>query len=78
MYQAPRAAEHSREAPPPAGKIELTDATKVYAAHGQSAAMQPTAPAGTPGNGADEAGAVVAFDGISLTVSEGEQLCLLG
>ena len=78
MYQASPTVEHPREAPPPAGKIELTDATKVYAAHGQAAAMQPTTSAGTPGNGADEAGSVVAFDGISLTVSEGELLCLLG
>ena len=31
MYQAPRAAEHSGEAPIPAGKIALTDATKVFA-----------------------------------------------
>ena len=30
------------------------------------------------GNGTDEAGSVVAFAGISLTVSEGELLCLLG
>lgn len=78
MYQAPIAAEPPRETPPLAGKIELTDATKVYAAHGQSAASQSAAPAGTPGNGTDEAGSVVAFDGISLTVSEGELLCLLG
>ena len=76
MYQAPLAAEHPREAPPPAGKIELTDATKIYAAHGRSEAVQPAA--GTPGNGTDEAGTVVAFAGISLTVSEGELLCLLG
>ena len=78
MYQVPIAAEHPHEAPLPAGKIELTDATKVYAAHGQSAAMPPDAPASRPGNGTDEAGTVVAFDGISLTVSEGELLCLLG
>ena len=78
MYPVPIAAEHSREASLPAGKIELTDATKVYAAHGQSAAMPPDAPASRPGNGMDEAGTVVAFDGISLTVSEGELLCLLG
>ena len=78
MYQAPRAAEHSGEAPIPAGKIALTDATKVFATHGQSAASQPDAPAGTSGNGTDVAGTVVAFAGISLAVSEGELLCLLG
>ena len=61
MYQAPLAAEPPRAAPSPAGKIALTDATKVYAAHGQPAAMQPAAPAGTPSNGTDEAGSVVAF-----------------
>ena len=78
MYQVPIAAEHPHEAPLPAGKIELTDATKVYTAHGQAAAMPPYALASRPGNGADEAGTIVAFDGISLTVSEGELLCLLG
>ena len=76
MYQASPAAEPHGDARPPAGKIELTDATKVYATHGQSAA--PQAAVGMPTNGTDEAGSVVAFDGISLTVSEGELLCLLG
>ncbi len=83
MYQAPLTAEHPRAAATPAdraaaGKIELADATKVFASQARSEAVQPAAPAGASGRGADEAGTVVAFAGISLTVSEGELLCLLG
>ena len=83
MYQAPPAAEQPRAAATPAdraaaGKIELADATKVFASQARSEAVQPAAPAGASGRGADEAGKVVAFAGISLTVSEGELLCLLG
>ena len=61
-----------------AGKIELADATKVFASQARSEAVQPAAPAGASSRGTDEAGTVVAFAGISLTVSEGELLCLLG
>ena len=83
MYQAPPAAEQPRAAATPAdraaaGKIELADATKVFASQARSEAVQPAAPAGASSRGADEAGTVVAFAGISLTVSEGELLCLLG
>ena len=83
MYQAPPAAEQPRAAATPAdraaaGKIELADATKVFASQARSEAVQPAAPAGASGRGTDEAGTVVAFAGISLTVSEGELLCLLG
>ena len=83
MYQAPPAAEQPRAAATPAdraaaGKIELADATKVFASQARSEAVQPAAPAGASSRGTDEAGTVVAFAGISLTVSEGELLCLLG
>ena len=83
MYQAPLTAEHPRAAATPAdraaaGKIELADATKVFASQARSEAVQPAAPAGASSRGTDEAGTVVAFAGISLTVSEGELLCLLG
>ncbi len=83
MYQVPLAAERPGAAVPPAGraaagKIELADATKVFASGGRAEATQSDAPAGEPGNGTDEVGTVVAFTGISLNVSEGELLCLLG
>lgn len=83
MYQSPPVAGHPGDSPLPtdraaACKIELAQATKVFAARGRAEEADPEAAAGEPGNGTDEAGTVVAFDGISLSVTEGELLCLLG
>ena len=59
-------------------KIQIANASKVFNAQRRAQTVPSDDGSGESGTSMDETGTVVAFDGISLSVAEGELLCLLG